>query len=62
MIHRFPPNRVSNGPNEALNEGSFIVGYQVVRHAHLPRKSGLESQGAAQWNPFYQHDLATRNF
>ena len=58
MIRRFPPIRVSDATNEALEEGPLIVGYQVARQAHLPSREELESYGDRQRNPFCQHDLA----
>ena len=57
MIRRLPPVRVPDAANEALEEGPLIVGYQVARQDHLPRRDELESQVADQRNPFCQHDL-----
>ena len=43
MIRRLPPVRVPDAANEALEEGPLIVGYQVARQVHLPRRDALES-------------------
>ena len=59
MIRRLPPVRVPDAANEALEEGPLIVGYQVARQDHLPRRDELEAQVADQQNPFCQHDLST---
>lgn len=61
MIRRLPPVRVPDAANEALEEGPLIVGYQVARQDHLPRRDELEAQVADQQNPFCQHDLGCVN-
>ena len=43
MVCGFPPVRVPDGTNEALEEGPLIVGYQVACQIHPPRRDELES-------------------
>src|SRR5690554_4480349 len=60
MIGWFAPVRMPNGMDEPLEEGPLVVGYQIARQEHLPRRDDLESQTAERWNPFCQHDLAAK--
>src|SRR5690606_9595917 len=43
MVRRFPPVRVPDGTNEALEECPLSVGSQVACQVHLPRRNELES-------------------
>lgn len=43
MICRLPPIRMSDGTNEAIEEGPLIVGYKVARQENLPSRDEFES-------------------